>query len=172
MSQISLFREAPTVQPSDSSGLVSPHGKMGVHFSSETDLWYTPQDFFEELDAEFHFALDVCATPDNAKCSRYFTEEQDGLRQRWSGVCWMNPPYGREIGTWMAKAWWAAEKGEATVVCLVPARTDTAWWHDYAMKGEIRFVRGRLKFGGAQFNAPFPSAVVIFKPSCGERSEG
>ena len=105
--------------------------------SSKTDLWATPQDFFDALDAEFGFTLDVCATADNAKCPRYFTADDDGLSQEWAGVCWMNPPYGREIGQWMSKAVDASTNG-ATVVCLVPARTDTAWWHDSATKGEIR----------------------------------
>lgn len=135
---------------------------MAVHYSSATDLWATPQDFFDGLNAEFGFTLDVCATPDNTKCADYFTAEQDGLAQDWRGVCWMNPPYGRAIKEWMRKAYESAAAG-ATVVCLVPARTDTAWWWDYAIKGEIRFVRGRLKFGGMKANAPFPSAVVIFR---------
>ena len=131
-----------------------------VMFSSKTDLWSTPQDFFEGLDKEFGFTLDVCATDENAKCANYFTKETDGLKQEWSGVCWMNPPYGREIKQWMKKA----SESRATVVCLVPARTDTAWWHDYANKAEeIRFIRGRLKFGDSKNSAPFPSAVVIFK---------
>jgi phage N-6-adenine-methyltransferase len=134
-----------------------------VHFSSATDLWATPRAFFEEVSKEFRFRVDVCASPENAKCARYFTAAQDGLKQRWSGVCWMNPPYGRTIGLWMRKAWESAQDG-ATVVCLVPARTDTAWWHDYAAKGEVRFLRGRLKFGGSNNSAPFPSALVIFRP--------
>lgn len=135
---------------------------MNVHFSSATDLWATPQDFFDKLHAEFGFTLDVCATAENAKCRDYFTAEQDGLAQDWGyHACWMNPPYGRTIGQWMRKALESAKAG-ATVVCLVPARTDTAWWWDYAMKGEIRFIRGRLKFGGHETNAPFPSAVVVF----------
>lgn len=125
-------------------------------------MWATPQKFFQDLDAEFHFTLDVCATTDNAKCPAYFTEEQDGLAQEWQGVCWMNPPYGREIIHWMRKAYESSLTG-ATVVCLVPARTDTRWWHDYATKGEIRFIRGRLKFGDSKNSAPFPSAVVVFK---------
>ena len=137
-------------------------GAMDVHFSSATDVWATPQDVFDTLNAEFGFDLDVCALPENAKCARYFTTKDDGLRQRWGGVCWMNPPYGRELGDWMRKAYESALDG-ATVVCLVPARTDTRWWHDYAMKGEVRFLRGRLKFGGAENSAPFPSCVVIFR---------
>jgi len=136
---------------------------MQVHFSSKTDMHATPQDFFDKLNEEFGFELDVCATKDNAKCERFFTEEQDGLIKKWEGVCWMNPPYGRTIKKWMEKAHSSSVEG-ATVVCLVPARTDTAWWHDYSMKGEIRFIRGRLKFGDAVNSAPFPSAVVVFRP--------
>ena len=136
---------------------------MNVHFSSATDLHATPQDFFDKLNAEFGFELDVCAIPENAKCSKFFTPEQDGLKQEWGGACWMNPPYGREIGAWMRKANESAKKG-ATVVCLVPARTDTNWWHQYAIQHEVRFVRGRLKFGDAKNSAPFPSAVVVIRP--------
>ena len=137
---------------------------MNVHFSSASDLWSTPQDLFDKLHAAHHFTLDVCATADNAKCARYFTQADDGLAQVWEGVCWMNPPYGRTIGLWMAKALHSSRSG-ATVVCLVPARTDTRWWHDYAMKGEIEFLRGRLKFGGHRNSAPFPSAIVTFRPN-------
>lgn len=133
-----------------------------VFASSKTDLWSTPQDFYDRLHAEFKFQTDVCATDENAKCANYYTAETDGLAQKWTGVCWMNPPYGRTIKAWMRKALESAQQG-ATVVCLVPARTDTAWWHDFAMKGEIRYVRGRLKFGGHKNSAPFPCAVVIFR---------
>jgi phage N-6-adenine-methyltransferase len=135
---------------------------MNVHFSSATDLWATPQDLFDRLHAQYRFETDVCATPENAKCPKFFTKAQDGLAQQWDGVCWMNPPYGREIGAWMAKAYRASQAG-TTVVCLVPARTDTAWWHDYAVKGDIEFLRGRLKFGGHKNSAPFPSAIVVFR---------
>jgi phage N-6-adenine-methyltransferase len=134
---------------------------VSVHFSSATDLWSTPQDFFDKQDAIYGFTLDVCATAANAKCVRYFTEFDDGLAQPWQGVCWMNPPYGRAIGLWMRKAHESHLTG-ATVVCLVPSRTDTRWWHDYAMKGQIEFIRGRLKFGNAKNSAPFPSALVVF----------
>ena len=117
-----------------------------VMFSSKTDLWGTPQDLFDELDAEFHFDLDVCALPENAKCERYFTPEQDGLVQEWDGTCWCNPPYGRQIGKWVKKA---SECG-TMVVMLVPARTDTKWFHDYIYdKAEVRFLRGRLHFVSA-----------------------
>lgn len=134
---------------------------MNVHFSSKTDMWATPQDFFDKYNEIYHFETDVCATSENAKCSKYYTKEQNGLSQEWAGVCWMNPPYGREIKDWMKKAYESSLNG-ATVVCLVPARTDTAWWHDYSIKGKIEFIRGRLKFGGSKNSAPFPSAVVVF----------
>lgn len=137
-----------------------------VHFSSATDLWATPQDFFDKQNAIYNFTLDVCATADNAKCTRYYTAEDNGLEQPWQGVCWMNPPYGRTIGQWMKKAYESSLTG-ATVVCLVPSRTDTRWWHDYAMKGQIEFIRGRLKFGSAKNSAPFPSALVVFRPPTG-----
>lgn len=136
---------------------------MSVHFSSVSDEWATPQDVFDALDREFGpFTLDPCATPENAKCERYFTAKENGLNQPWGGVVFCNPPYGREIGEWVKKAHAASCRG-ATVVCLLPARTDTAWWHDYAAKGEVRFIRGRLRFGGHAKDAPFPSAVVIFR---------
>jgi phage N-6-adenine-methyltransferase len=135
---------------------------MEVHFSSKTDMWATPQKFFDKYNEEYRFTLDPCATSDNAKCPIYFTEADDGLKQQWTGSVWMNPPYGREIIKWMKKAYESSLQG-ATVVCLVPSRTDTKWWHDYAMKGEIEFIKGRLKFGDAKNSAPFPSAVVVFK---------
>jgi site-specific DNA-methyltransferase (adenine-specific) len=136
-------------------------------YSSDSCEWATPQEFFDRLDAEFAFDIDVCATPHNAKCPRYWTKAHDALTKDWGRLTlWMNPPYGRQIGRWMQKAYEASLDG-ATVVCLVPARTDTAWWHDYAAKGDVRFIRGRLKFvrdDGKSDSAPFPSAVVIFRP--------
>lgn len=143
----------------------SPEPEMSenVHFSSKTDLWSTPQEFFDRLNEKYRFELDVCATTENAKCDKHFTIDDDGLAQVWHGSCWMNPPYGRSIGNWVRKAFESSQSG-ATVVCLLPARTDTSWWHDYCMKGEIEFIRGRLKFGGSKNSAPFPSALVIFKP--------
>ncbi len=129
--------------------------------TSNTDMWATPQDFFDKLNKEFNFQLDVCAVSENAKCDKYFSPEVDGLNQEWEGVCWMNPPYGRAIGKWVKKAYESSLNG-ATVVGLLPSRTDTKWWHEYCMKGEVRFVKGRLKFGDGKSPAPFPSAVVIF----------
>ena len=134
-------------------------------FSSKTDLWSTPQDLFDELDNEFHFTLDVCADEYNHKCDNYYTKEQDGLSQAWIGTVWCNPPYGRGIGQWVRRALFASVAGN-TVVMLLPARTDTKWFHDYIYKRdnvEIRFIKGRLKFGGSKNSAPFPSMIVIFK---------
>lgn len=136
---------------------------MNVHFSSKTELWATPLDFFQKWnDLIGGFDIDVCANKENAKCSKFFSKEDDGLAQQWIGKCWMNPPYGKEIGRWMKKAYESSQQG-ATVVCLVPSRTDTKWWHDYAMNGKITFIKGRLKFGDSKNSAPFPSAVVVFE---------
>jgi phage N-6-adenine-methyltransferase len=132
-------------------------------FSSDRHDWETPAELFNELDAEFGFEIDVCATAENAKCLHFFSPEQDGLKQSWRGTCWMNPPYGSALPRWMAKAYTASLEG-ATVVCLVPARTDTRWWHDFAMRGEIRLIRGRVRFGRAPGGAPFPSAIIVFRP--------
>lgn len=142
-----------------------------VMFSSASDEWETPPELFAKLDAEFHFNLDVAASDANTKCKFYFTN--NGLDMPWDGVCWMNPPYGSKVGKWMAKAWLESAGGGATVVCLVPARTDTKWWHDYVIgkDAEVRFLKGRVKFlkPGAGPNdkrqsAPFPSAIVIYRP--------
>lgn len=132
-------------------------------YSSSTDMWETPQELFDSLNDEFHFETDVCATKENAKCPVFYTPEIDGLSMHWCGRCWMNPPYGRNIGKWVKKAYDSAKENYATVVCLLPARTDTKWWHDYCMKGEITFIRGRLRFGNAKNSAPFPSAIVVFR---------
>jgi phage N-6-adenine-methyltransferase len=137
---------------------------LSVHFSSKTDMWSTPQNLFDSFDFTHGFNLDVCATSENTKCIRYFTPEIDGLKQTWGGVCWMNPPYGRNISKWVKKAYESVANGEAIkVVCLLPARTDTAWFHDYCIKGNVNFIRGRLKFGGCKNSAPFPSMIVIFE---------
>lgn len=140
----------------------------GPGFSSKTDLWATPPHVFAALDAEFGFELDVCAATENAKCARFFSAEEDGLAQTWAGTVWMNPPYGRGISAWMRKAADSADAG-ATVVALVPARPDTKWWHEQVMAraAEVRLVRGRLAFGNGDSPAPFPSAVVVYRP--GER---
>lgn len=129
-------------------------------FSSKTDMWETPQDFFNKLNKEFNFDVDVCATKENAKCKKFYTLEENGLQQTWTGTCWMNPPYGIEISKWVKKA----SESKATVVCLLPARTDTRWFHEYIYNNaEIRFIKGRLRFGNSNNSAPFPSMVVIFR---------
>lgn len=133
--------------------------------SSATDEWATPQGIFDELNREFRFTLDPCATAENAKCERFYTRERDGLQEApWTGErVFMNPPYGRDIGYWVEKAYDTACEPDSLVVCLLPARTDTAWWHTYCMwADEIRFVRGRIRFGRGDAPAPFPSAVVVF----------
>lgn len=136
--------------------------------SSATDEWETPQDLFDTLNERFHFDLDVCATNENAKCRTWYTKENNSLTKDWwrhGHTAWMNPPYGREIGKWVQKAFEETHFG-MTVVCLLPARTDTAWFHDWvAWKAEVTFLRGRLKFGGCKNSAPFPSMIVVYRPS-------
>jgi phage N-6-adenine-methyltransferase len=131
--------------------------------TSRSCEWTTPQDFFKALDEQFHFTLDPCATQENAKCKHYFTKTDNGLAQPWTGRVFMNPPYGREIGRWVKKAYEEAQHNAELVVCLLPARTDTRWWHDYCLKGDVQFVRGRLKFGDAKNSAPFPSVIILFR---------
>jgi len=133
-------------------------------FSSKSGEWETPQDLFGTLDKIFHFDLDVCATKNNTKCEQFFNLEDDSLKQSWEDkICWMNPPYGREIDDWVAKAFWEAREHSITVVALLPARTDTKWWHSFVMRAQqIWFIRGRVKFVGAKSSAPFPSCIVIW----------
>ena len=135
-------------------------------FSSMTDLWATPQDFFDKLNEEFNFNLDPCSTHENAKCEKHFTLEEDGLVQDWGGhIVFCNPPYGKEIKKWVKKCYEEGQKENTTVVMLIPARTDTSYFHDYIynIASEIRFIRGRLKFGDSKNSAPFPSMVVVYK---------
>ena len=168
--------------------------KSETAFSSDTDMWATPQDLFDTYNSIFSFNTDVCASESNAKCEHYFDEEIDGLTQPWLGSCWMNPPYGDPIHPcksdgrgghncnkklcvtrgyhddryvpgiidWMRKAYDESLLRGTVIVCLVPARTDTKWWHEYAKKGSVEFIKGRLKFGNSKNSAPFPSAVVTF----------
>ena len=152
-------------------------GRLAPLLSSARLDWETPPDLFAVLDAEFHFTLDVAANPANAKCAVWFgpgspVGVEDALTAEWSGVVWINPPYGREIGRFVAKAHSEARAGHCTVVALIPARTDTEWWHEHVMRaGEIRFLRGRLQFVGAQHPAPFPSCIVIWRPDDGDVPE-
>lgn len=143
-------------------------------FSSASEDWATPRVFMRSIHEEFHPTLDVCASAANTTCARFFDKDLDGLTQPWTGVCWMNPPYGRAIGQWLAKAAQSAREG-ATVICLLPARTDTRWWHTCCQPilkgetpGEVRFVKGRLHFNESPAGAPFPSVLVVFRPT-GER---
>lgn len=145
-------------------------------FSSKNMDWCTPVDFFQQLDAEFHFDLDAAASDKNAKCTRYFTKKEDGLKMDWGGYhVFCNPPYGREIAKWVQKAWAESRKYNTLVVMLIPARTDTEYWHNYIFNKamDIRFIKGRLKFTdangtpyqdkkGRPMGAPFPSAVVVW----------
>jgi phage N-6-adenine-methyltransferase len=157
-------------------------------FSSRYDSWATPIDFFNELNKEFNFTIDVCASEHNKKCEKYYDITIDGLNQDWTGTCFMNPPYGRTIGNWVKKAYEESKKGN-TIVALLPSRTDTKWFHNYCINQEVRFIKGRLVFGtddywkylwsteyidgkknplfgkyGKKNSAPFPSVVVVFKP--------
>lgn len=134
-----------------------------TRFESRRQDWETPNSIFDPLNTEFSFTLDVCATEDTAKCQSFLTAEEDALNRDWgTHVCWMNPPF-REQKKWVKKAYEASCSG-ATVVCLVPSRTNTNWWHDYCMRGEVRFIRGRPKFGNADHGTPLPLAIVVFRP--------
>ena len=162
---------------------------LEVHFTNKSNEWETPRSLFKELDDEFNFTIDVCATKESAKCERFYNKQSNGLAQSWENeIAFMNPPYGREIGTWIEKAYRESLNG-AIVVCLIPARTDTRYWHDYIFpNAEVRFLKGRVKFlnngeeveyieqlglfgeeqsevvtSDGDMPAPFPSAVVIFK---------
>jgi site-specific DNA-methyltransferase (adenine-specific) len=134
-------------------------------FTSRTEEWETPDYVFLSLKKEFDFQVDVCATSKNAKCKIFFDLSVDGLKREWSPFrCWMNPPYGRNIAKWMKKAYDESRRG-ALVVCLIPSRTDTKWWHEWVMKAsEIRFIIGRISFGNSKNSAPFPSCIVIYYP--------
>jgi phage N-6-adenine-methyltransferase len=133
-------------------------------FDAKTVEWETPLDFFKPLDDEFNFTLDVCATHENKKVNKYFTLEENGLIQSWKDhTCWMNPPYGRTMQQWLEKAKYEADNFGVITVCLIPARTNTSWWHKICLKSsEIRFVLGRPKFGNSTYGLPFPLAIIIF----------
>ena len=134
-------------------------------FSCKSDLWTTPKSLFDELNYKYKFTLDPCATDDNALCDKYYTIKDNGLEQDWGGeIVFMNPPYGRKIGKWVEKAYKESLKG-AVVVCLIPSRTDTRYWHNFIFPyaSDIKFLKGRLKFGSGNAPAPFPSAIIEFK---------
>jgi phage N-6-adenine-methyltransferase len=131
-------------------------------FTSDSMEWETPQWLFDVVNQEYKFDVDVCATAENAKCSKYFSKEQDGLFMEWNGTVWCNPPYGREIDKWVKKGNESHKTG-STVVMLLPARTDTKWIHEYLFGSAIMiFIKGRLKFGTSHNSAPFPSVLAIF----------
>lgn len=133
-------------------------------YSHQSDEWATPKSIFDVLDAEFHFTLDPCATDENRKCKKYFTAEQNGLLQDWGGhTVFCNPPYSK-IAEWVEKAFRESRKDKTIVVLLIPSRTDTRYFHNFIyQRAEVRFVRGRIKFGDSKNSAPFPSMVVIFR---------
>ena len=135
-----------------------------VMFSSKSDEWSTPQDVFDNLDAEFHFNLDPCCTHENRKCENHYTKEDNGLKHSWGGYSvFCNPPYSN-IAEWVEKCYREGTKDNTTVVLLIPSRTDTKYFHNFIYnRAEIRFVKGRLKFGGHSNSAPFPSMIVIFR---------
>lgn len=136
----------------------------GTIYSSKTDMWATPIELFKMLDMEFHFTLDPCCTHENAKCHKHYTKEEDGLIQDWSGeTVFCNPPYGRELKKWVKKCAEESVKPGTTVVMLVPSRTDTEWFQKYVYRhAELRFIRGRIKFGDGKNHTPFASMIVIF----------
>lgn len=141
------------------------NNRLGVMYSSLKSEWETPQLLFDNLKQRFPFQIDVCADENNKKCEKYFSVEDDGLKQSWYDYdfAWMNPPYGKKIGLWVRKAY-EQSLNYVTVVCLLPSRTDTKWWHEYIMKGaaEVWFVKGRIKFSNHKNPAPFPSVIVVF----------
>lgn len=131
-------------------------------FLSKRSDWETPDELFDPLNREFKFTLDVCASEKNAKCDKFFTEKMDGLSRSWDGACWMNPPFGNKAA-WVKKAYAESQRNGTTVVCLLPSRTNTRWWHDYVMKSEVRFILGRPKFKGCKHGLPQPLAIVVMK---------
>lgn len=135
-----------------------------INIHSDKDDWRMPRDLFLALDSVFHFTLDPCSTHENALCAKHFTKEENGLSQKWEGeIVFMNPPYCRNTGKWIRKAYEESTNG-ATVVCLIPARTDASYWHDYIFPyaASIQFIKGRLQFSGCKNRAAFPSAIIVF----------
>lgn len=137
--------------------------KTETLFSRQSDEWETPQDLFDRLDEEFDFEIDACATAENAKCVVYYDREQDGLSKNWGGCrVWCNPPYS-QVTSWVRKAFLESREYGTVIVMLLPARTDTKWYQNYVLnRAEVRFLKGRVKFGG-QTNAPFPSVIVVWR---------
>lgn len=130
-------------------------------FASKNQEYATPENLFKILDDEFNFTLDVCANEKNKKVFNYYSENDNALNKNWVGICWMNPPY-KDMKKWIIKAYNESVINNSVIVCLIPARTNTSWWHDYCMKGEIRFIKGRPKFEGCKHGLPQPLAIVVF----------
>ena len=140
---------------------------FATKFESRKQEWTTPQDMWDQLNSEFHFSIDLAADGENTKCTSYYSKESDALRQEWNGVGWLNPPYGdgiSKLSKWVQKAFDETRKPGCTVVMLIPARTNTRWWHQYCMQAaEIRFINGRPKFGNAAHGLPQPLALIVFR---------
>jgi site-specific DNA-methyltransferase (adenine-specific) len=160
-----------TIDSTDNPSVLSAAAtRNNGRYNGNGRTWATPPEVFDPLDREFRFTLDPCASIESAKCGRFFTEADDGLTQDWgSERVFMNPPYGREIYAWTAKAKDAAKRG-ALVVGLLPASTDLRWFHDdvLAAGAEVRFLRGRVRFlTGGPYRASgfFASIIVVWKPA-------
>jgi site-specific DNA-methyltransferase (adenine-specific) len=140
-------------------------------FKSVKQEWITPRELFSRLDGEFHFNVDLAADETNHKCDHYYSAKDNAMTKEWVGVCWLNPPYGdgaSPLKNWVAKACRESEAGN-TVVMLIPVRSNTNWWHLFCMKAaEVRFLKGRPRFGDAKHGLPHPLAVVVFRPHDGE----
>ena len=134
-------------------------------FSYDNVGWETPSDLFEKINSVFNFDTDIYANFDTTKCEKYFAQSDDALLEDWVGTCWMNLPYGREVSKWVSKAYYESKKHSSTIVCLLPARVDTNWWHNFCADAEYIFIKGRLKFTDSPNSAPSPSAIVVFRPT-------
>lgn len=143
--------------------------KFDKKFESASKDWETPPELFDILDKEFHFTIDIAADEQNAKVNIFYSKQQDALTKPWTGICWLNPPYGRDLKKWIKKAYVESRKTGTIIVMLIPSRTNTVWWHTYCMRAsEIRFIKGRPKFVGAKDGLPQPLAIVVFKETNGK----
>ena len=170
---VGLSLESVFAQSAKSQDILMNKKTQKTLFSSKTGEWETPNAFYDKLSWRFGpFTLDPCATKESAKCANYYTIDDDGLSKDWQNhTVFVNPPYGRQIHKWIEKSYNESKDKNTTVVMLIPARTDTRYWHDYVMKAkEVHFVKGRLKFGSSNNSAPFPSAVIVFERSAEPRN--
>lgn len=136
-------------------------GKIN-NFKSDNIIYSTPHKLFDVINQEFNFNLDVCALPENAKCKNYFTPEIDGLKQDWTGICWMNPPFNKELKKWIIKARDESKKHNSIICCLVPFRGNTIWFRDVCMDAEIRFIIGEVNFNELERGLWLPMCLMIF----------